>query len=490
MSDFAILEAQTRGHRSQNLRKVAASSTHAGECQAGRRSRHEVIDEGPLQRLPEPSPGDLFFDYEGDPLFDDGVGSYGSLEYLWGFVMADRNPRTTSTTSGPTTELKSNTPSTSSWPWWKSRRMQFPDMHIYHYAPYEITALKRLSGAHGRHQELLDELLRDGVFVDLYRTVRNSLCVSQPSYSIKYLEPFYSNSPREGAVTKGDDSVAVVPRVPRAARIRGRDLDSEARQASEGPSSTTTRSIVCPPASCATGCSHFAGRSCPATAAAERESETDSEESAQPLGGPRELKVPGRGMPRARRRPRPGRHSRPRRARLVLASRDLSLSPPRGVAPVVGLLPHTEHAPGGPGSKPQRLRARRSSRPTAHSPFELTKAGAALQGQGHAARPCRWRARCPEGRRSRGPRVFARCIPRPGRNRTEGAREGVLSANTGGSKIVDQQRSGEQAHLAVSERLKPQTDEQRRTVANGFDQLPVGFDPLDLHRTETIEKHA
>ena len=40
-------------------------------------------------------------------------------------------------------------------------------MHVYHYAQYEITALKRLMGRYGTREDELDDLLRRGVFVDL-----------------------------------------------------------------------------------------------------------------------------------------------------------------------------------------------------------------------------------------------------------------------------------------------------------------------------------
>ena len=69
-----------------------------------------------------------------------------------------------------------------------------PAMHIYHYAPYEPTAIKRLAGRHGTCVDEVDELLRAGIFVDLYRVVRQSLRASVESYSIKRLEPLYGFS--------------------------------------------------------------------------------------------------------------------------------------------------------------------------------------------------------------------------------------------------------------------------------------------------------
>ena len=48
-------------------------------------------------------------------------------------------------------------------------------MHVYHYAAYEPTALKRLMGEHATREDEVDELLRGEVFVDLYRVVRQGL---------------------------------------------------------------------------------------------------------------------------------------------------------------------------------------------------------------------------------------------------------------------------------------------------------------------------
>ena len=66
-----------------------------------------------------------------------------------------------------------------------------PNLHIYHYAPYEPTAIKRLAGQYGAREEEMDRLLRGGVFVDLYRAVRQGIRASVESYSIKRLEPLY-----------------------------------------------------------------------------------------------------------------------------------------------------------------------------------------------------------------------------------------------------------------------------------------------------------
>jgi predicted RecB family nuclease len=67
----------------------------------------------------------------------------------------------------------------------------YPDFHIYHYAPYEPSAMKRLMGRYATREEEIDRLLRGRVFVDLYQIVRHAIRASVESYSIKELERFF-----------------------------------------------------------------------------------------------------------------------------------------------------------------------------------------------------------------------------------------------------------------------------------------------------------
>ena len=70
-------------------------------------------------------------------------------------------------------------------------RLGYPDLHIYHYAPYEPSALKRLMGRYGTRENEIDDFLRSDLLVDLYSVVRNGLRAGVESYSIKKLEPMY-----------------------------------------------------------------------------------------------------------------------------------------------------------------------------------------------------------------------------------------------------------------------------------------------------------
>ncbi len=59
----------------------------------------------------------------------------------------------------------------------RKRRKRYPNMHIYHYAPYEKTALLRLAGRYGVGEDEVDDLLRNGVLVDLFPLVRKCIRV-------------------------------------------------------------------------------------------------------------------------------------------------------------------------------------------------------------------------------------------------------------------------------------------------------------------------
>ena len=93
----------------------------------------------------------------------------------------------------------------------RSRISQYPTARIYHYAPYEITALKRLTTKYGIGEAFLDRLLRERRFVDLFAVVRGGLIGSEPNYSIKSMEAFYDRK-RDGEVKTAGGSVVAYER--------------------------------------------------------------------------------------------------------------------------------------------------------------------------------------------------------------------------------------------------------------------------------------
>jgi predicted RecB family nuclease len=152
-----------------------------------------------LYRLPKESAGDVFFDIEGFPLAQDG------LEYLWGntYIEAGKKCFKDFWAHNAAEEKKALEDFID---WVYARWKKHPDMHIYHYANYEIAVLRRLMGRYATKEHQVDQLLRNEVFVDLYAVVRHGLFIGEPRYSIKNIEHLYRGK-RQGEVTDGGASV-------------------------------------------------------------------------------------------------------------------------------------------------------------------------------------------------------------------------------------------------------------------------------------------
>jgi uncharacterized protein len=151
---------------------------------------YELLDDieggNGLAMLPLPSSADLFLDFEANPyVLDEG------LEYLIG--MATLPAKSGSEPVYESLRALNRSEERKAFETFigtvMERWRRNPAMHIYHYAPYEPTAIKRLSGRHATCVDEVDQLLRAGVFVDLYRAVRQGIRASVESYSIKRLEP-------------------------------------------------------------------------------------------------------------------------------------------------------------------------------------------------------------------------------------------------------------------------------------------------------------
>ncbi len=183
------------------------------------RAQFELLPPEPargLQMLPEPDAGDVYLDFEGDPWAEGGAGReylagiwtrQGEFVDFWAHDFAEEGRLTTALLD-----------------WLTRRWAAHPEMHVYHYAPYETTALKRLVGQHATREAELDQLLRHEVFVDLYAVVRQGVRISKGSYSIKKLEEFYWGHTRasDGAgVADGLSSVVEYERW-----LAGRDDDA------------------------------------------------------------------------------------------------------------------------------------------------------------------------------------------------------------------------------------------------------------------------
>ena len=139
-----------------------------------------------LSCLPAPSPGDIFLDFEGDPF----VGE-GGIEYLFGYLACGENGDLEYIGAWALSREAEKKAFEQFVDFVVARWEKHPGLHIYHYAPYEPSALKRLMGRYATREEELDRMLRAKLFVDLYQVVRRGLRASVETYSIKSLEPFY-----------------------------------------------------------------------------------------------------------------------------------------------------------------------------------------------------------------------------------------------------------------------------------------------------------
>jgi uncharacterized protein len=154
-----------------------------------------------LSRLPKPARGDLFFDMEGDPLIE------GGLEYLFGVYCEESGiGQFRAFWAHDRTEERDATERVLTF--FSEHIRAHPDARIYHYGAYETTALKRLASGHGVGEALLDQLLREQRFVDLYRVVQQGLIASEPGTSLKDLEVFYRYERPQDVATAGDSIVA------------------------------------------------------------------------------------------------------------------------------------------------------------------------------------------------------------------------------------------------------------------------------------------
>jgi predicted RecB family nuclease len=106
-------------------------------------------------RLPEPSDGDVFLDLEGDPF----VGEH-SLEYLFGYLFKEADGTLVYEGNWALTNADEMRAFERFVDFIMARWAQFPRLHIYHYAPYEPAALKRLMGRYATREEEIDRVAR------------------------------------------------------------------------------------------------------------------------------------------------------------------------------------------------------------------------------------------------------------------------------------------------------------------------------------------
>ncbi|WP_336632922.1 MULTISPECIES: TM0106 family RecB-like putative nuclease [unclassified Microbacterium] len=224
---FTGLRTQARLQRESPAGGVELAVADGADASHPPVPTYDVVFPKAIGALPRPDRGDIFFDFEGDPLYTEAPRPGGrpqwGIDYLFGWV-DDREEYTALWAHSHAEEREA----------FETfldlialRRRTHPGMHIYHYAPYETTHLLAMAASYGVREAEVDALLRDGVFVDLYPIVRRSLRVGSRSYSIKKLEPLYmGDEVRTSDVQRGDDSI--VKYVEARALIEAGDADAGA----------------------------------------------------------------------------------------------------------------------------------------------------------------------------------------------------------------------------------------------------------------------
>lgn len=173
----------TKGSK-ETFTKLREQARVQNETRTAQKPKYEVlelVENTGFYNLPEPSDGDIYLDFEGDPLVEPS-----GLEYLFGWVFQKKYyclwVSNLEEEKAALTEFIEFV---------FDKRKEFPGLHIYHYAPYETIALKRMMGKYAIKENEIDILLRTKSFVDLHRVLRQSIRAGVERYSLKDLEIYH-----------------------------------------------------------------------------------------------------------------------------------------------------------------------------------------------------------------------------------------------------------------------------------------------------------
>ena len=227
MTDFANASRQEVLRRTSGISPdtvaqlhLQASLQHATLTHPEGTPAWEILSPKILDNIPAPSPGDVFFDFEGDPNYQecdsDGRGrsslSQGDdavwfgIEYLfgmWGEGLGQEGflPLWAETFDEEKSALERFCALMT------ERHAAHPDMHVYHYAPYERTKLNALVRRHRVEGDRVEWLIKR-VLIDLHPVVTKGVAIGLPSYSLKALESLYFPAGTRTGIAGGGESVA------------------------------------------------------------------------------------------------------------------------------------------------------------------------------------------------------------------------------------------------------------------------------------------
>jgi predicted RecB family nuclease len=185
----------------------------------------QVVNHAALEALPQPSPEDLFVDFEADPTFREwnvhdpyfptpdsahprwwlgidyliGIATWDTTSQgerfrgLWAENFAEEE-NIFRQFLGAIEQMRSLD----------------PHAHVYHYAPYEMVALHRMAKRYRFGSPQIARWEKEGVFVDLYRVFTRSVIAGLTNYSLKSVEKLFIEPDTREAITGGAESVESV----------------------------------------------------------------------------------------------------------------------------------------------------------------------------------------------------------------------------------------------------------------------------------------
>ncbi len=181
------LQKPQRGNKETYLRKQSQAKIQL-DGRVKDQLLHQLLPIEPgrgLNRLPEPDRGDIYFDIEGDAFYEDG-----GLEYILGYSYADQKGKLIYKNHWSINRTEEKKAFEAFMTFVMARWKQFPNLYIYHFAPYEPSAIKRLARVHAIFEKEVDDLLRAERFIDLHAVFKEGLLASVERYSLKDLEKF------------------------------------------------------------------------------------------------------------------------------------------------------------------------------------------------------------------------------------------------------------------------------------------------------------
>ena len=155
--------------------------------------------------LPPENNGDIYFDLEGYPFYD--IRSEYTMEYLYGVAYKNDNGEMIFKDDlWADNEFEEKEIFNKFVNWVEERIKNYPNLKIYHYAHYEKTSLLKSAQKFGIHEIEIDNWIREGRLVDLFKVVKKAFIVGKDSYSLKRIEEI-AGYKRELDLNSGIDSI-------------------------------------------------------------------------------------------------------------------------------------------------------------------------------------------------------------------------------------------------------------------------------------------